>query len=127
MYSRHPTPIRRPKLSRDGSHCPYCGHLMVKTKSMAPHARSRDHILPEAWGGADTLHRIDGERRPTLNIRYCCKQCNERRGNCGHCVAVLMMIQQVAIDSRTDWSTIYRAWRMHLANAQVTRAVLGYQ
>lgn len=121
----YPPPRARAKVSREGTHCPYCGHMMFSSRNAGKHAKSRDHILPEAWGGNDTIHDVAG-LPPTRNVRYCCKQCNERRGNCGHCVAVMTMIQMVATDSRSDWTAIYRAWRMYLPAAQVTRRALGY-
>ena len=79
--------------------CPYCGSLMGGYGQ--PHSRSRDHIVPRAWGGPN---RSD-------NIRIVCARCNLLRGEAGHCIGALACAHAVAGDWRaTEW--VLRRWRL---------------
>jgi len=63
---------------------------------MAPHGaggsrrETRDHILPQAWGGRALIH---GDVR---NIRPLCRDCNHLRGRAHHCSGAVACALAVA-------------------------------
>lgn len=87
---------------------------------MLPHRASRDHILPQEWGGTDHVHPglrsrivVRGYMQPaTRNIQIVCIRCNGRRASCLHCWALVACVDAVAKDTRSKFRTVYRAWKL---------------
>jgi hypothetical protein len=63
---------------------------------------SKDHILPQEWGGND---------HPT-NLRQCCRECNELRARAGHCVGVLACVRAVARSTHQHPGMVLSRWRL---------------
>lgn len=85
---------------------PRCGWPMHPRRNHADRP-SQDHILPRSRGGTDVLH---GDTRNTVIM---CQGCNERRGKCFHCWAVVACVKDVARSELTDFWTVWRAWGLN--------------
>lgn len=99
--------------------CPYCGNIMIPPRrcGLRPgrvppsNMRTRDHIRPRAWGGADAAD----------NRRYCCQRCNQLRAALGHCIGALACVIAVARDRRRPSRSIgYVARSWHLLRAPLS-------
>jgi hypothetical protein len=80
--------------------CPYCDRIMERDP-LAPLGVTRDHIMPQEWGGTNDAD----------NLKTCCKQCNELRGMTGHCIGAMACLRTVA-PRRKDWERLVRIWRL---------------
>lgn len=88
------------------NHCPRCGLRYRNDGISDPLRRSRDHILPQVWGGKD---RIYGDTRNTVEI---CQTCNGFRAACGHCWAIAACVDAVAADRMVPREVIALAWKL---------------
>lgn len=69
---------------------------------------SRDHILPIAWNGKNTL--FDNVH----NLEYMCQTCNDLRAMLNHCWGAVACVRAVAKDGGHKIETIARWWRFPL-------------
>lgn len=53
------------------THCPDCNVPLNYEIGKQPNSAEPDHIIPASRGGEDSLE----------NLRICCRQCNQARGN----------------------------------------------
>lgn len=97
---------------------------------MLPHRMSRDHILPQEWGGTDHAHPglatrlvVRGQMQPaTRNLVTVCMRCNGRRASCLHCWAIVACVDAVAKDSGQKFRQVYHGWKLgHVREAQSWR------
>ena len=106
----------------DDSACPYCGEPFPRGKvgPSHPRRRTRDHILPQAWGGGSRLHATLGDEGVS-NVRIVCAQCNERRGQVGHCLAALRCVLDVARATGRPYAEVARQWRIQAVASRIAR------
>lgn len=110
----------------DDTRCPYCKEPFPKGHPGTSHPRRRtqDHILPQAWGGTNQLHGTSTDPG-TSNIRIVCAQCNERRGQAGHCAAAMLCVLDVARTSRRAYTDVWRQWRMRAVASLIVPPALA--
>ena len=106
----------------DDSTCPYCGEPFPKghVGPTHPRRRTRDHILPQCWGGGSRLYASPGDPGVS-NVRIVCAQCNERRGQAGHCLAALRCVLDVARATGRPYAEVARQWRIQAVASRVGR------
>lgn len=85
------------------SHCPVCCERYDGNQRR----KSRDHIVPQIWGGGDF---IAGDVR---NTRIMCQDCNSWRASAGHCVAALALMRDVAKARGEQLKYIAHEWDMY--------------
>jgi hypothetical protein len=73
---------------------------------------TRDHIVPQAWGGGDWLFSHSKEDGVS-NIKLCCADCNVNRGMVGHCVGAMACVRAVGASTKRSFSDVTRAWNLH--------------
>lgn len=97
--------------------CPLCGQPYSRGAVSVedPRKKSVDHILPQVWGGTDSMYPVmfNGLQDRTRNLRDICQGCNVRRASVGHCVAAMACVADVAIRSGRPYRDVYRGWGMH--------------
>lgn len=112
--ARTRAPFRTP---RPDGRCPYCRSRMEKLRGGAnakvgPLTMTRDHIVPQAWGGGDWLFSHSKEDGVS-NIKLCCADCNVKRGMVGHCVGAMACVQAVGTSTKRSFSDVVKAWGTH--------------
>lgn len=92
----------------DDGRCPTCSQPFARGRAQnnSPRRKTRDHILPQCWGGEDTMH---GDAR---NIRMICSECNQHRALVGHCVGAMACVAVVAQETRRSFIDVARSWLM---------------
>jgi len=57
-------------VERDGPYCHYCQRFMTAVSGKGKTAMSREHIVPQSFGGTSKMD----------NMVLACRKCNNRRG-----------------------------------------------
>lgn len=87
------------------SHCPVCRREFTRTGDAI---KTRDHIMPVAWGGSTSFYgaggMVDRKTRPM------CARCNCLRGSVGHCIGALACAIAVANTECAPVPKIIRRW-----------------
>ncbi len=98
---------RRNVITRDGSHCQYCG------KKVPPSQLSIDHVVPRSLGGRSTW----------TNVVAACAACNARKGGRSPQQAGMALTKEPAAPKRHPLITVkaleprYSVWRDFLGES----------
>lgn len=88
----------------DKNVCPRCRQPYHHGNISHPRAKTRDHILPRAWGAASRIH---GD---VNNIVHLCSECNGFRARCLDCWAMVACVDAVRQSMGTTRKAVFKLW-----------------